>query len=442
MVVGWVALAAAASVGSAWEVKEPARGGCPRVYIYDLPEFWDYEVPLARLGSAPVEEIFGPSCGAEAPNEYGTDQYNVPLIVMWRIMRSGRCPRAMRPEDADLFLVPTFPAAVRHAGSFRSACEGNRQHDHLLEKLAYLDARTAHRHFFLVGKGHNSLNECDWWREPAGLVRKFMRFAYSSAYKHSSPRLPAGTGRTGYGPLTLDDEVTAKDISEDVGKDSARFPHLVSVPYPSSIHASRRALEAGDGAAPPPPWAADVPGRHNETLAVFVGKGHEDGTFARARAPLVAECGAAADCDVLNPGLMKSGFAFCGASQGAFPYTFCLEPGGDSPYRKGFYDAMLAGCIPVIFGAYNARVAPWFVPTDGVLRLPERPYLEGNYSALGALRAVPRATVRAMQAALHAGFTKLQYAVDDVPGDAVETLLSGALAWANRREARRRQRGS
>ena len=34
--------------------------------------------------------------------------------------------------------------------------------------------------------------------------------------------------------------------------------------------------------------------------------------------------------------------------------VFCLQPSGDSPTRKSFYDAVLAGCIPVIFrGDYN-----------------------------------------------------------------------------------------
>ena len=39
--------------------------------------------------------------------------------------------------------------------------------------------------------------------------------------------------------------------------------------------------------------------------------------------------------------------------------TFCLEPGGDSPYRKGVFDALLSGCVPVLFSQQLARVAPW-----------------------------------------------------------------------------------
>ena len=29
--------------------------------------------------------------------------------------------------------------------------------------------------------------------------------------------------------------------------------------------------------------------------------------------------------------------------------VFCLQPPGDSPSRKSFYDSIMAGCIPVIF---------------------------------------------------------------------------------------------
>ena len=35
---------------------------------------------------------------------------------------------------------------------------------------------------------------------------------------------------------------------------------------------------------------------------------------------------------------------------------FCLQPPGDSPTRKSFYDAILAGCIPVLFkGRYDTK---------------------------------------------------------------------------------------
>ena len=105
----------------------------------------------------------------------------MPLIVLWRLLRSRRCPRAFNPETADLFLVPTWPG--RSKQPWHPVCS-QRANAEAMETLAHLSATTAHRHFFLVGKGHVKPNKlCDaWWRAPAGLLRRAMRFAYSSGY--------------------------------------------------------------------------------------------------------------------------------------------------------------------------------------------------------------------------------------------------------------------
>ena len=39
--------------------------------------------------------------------------------------------------------------------------------------------------------------------------------------------------------------------------------------------------------------------------------------------------------------------------------VFCLQPSGDSPTRKSFYDAILAGCIPVIFRGKSHVIYPF-----------------------------------------------------------------------------------
>ena len=38
---------------------------------------------------------------------------------------------------------------------------------------------------------------------------------------------------------------------------------------------------------------------------------------------------------------------------------FCLQPPGDSPTRKSFYDALMAGCIPVLFKGKHATKYPF-----------------------------------------------------------------------------------
>ena len=70
----------------------------------------------------------------------------------------------------------------------------------------------------------------------------------------------------------------------------------------------------------------------------------------------------------------------------------------------------------------------------GVLRLSETAYTRGDFNVVERLKAVPAVEIRRMQDALHAGARRLQYAIDDVPGDAFETLLTGARDLAVRRE--------
>merc|ERR1719482_85414 len=41
--------------------------------------------------------------------------------------------------------------------------------------------------------------------------------------------------------------------------------------------------------------------------------------------------------------------------------VFCLNPPGDTPTRKGLFDSMLAGCIPVIFDEASLSTYQWYI---------------------------------------------------------------------------------
>jgi len=70
------------------------------------------------------------------------------------------------------------------------------------------------------------------------------------------------------------------------------------------------------------------------------------------------------------------------------------------------------------------------VPKNATVRFSEHDYLAGKFSVLDELRKIPGQEVRAKQRAIAAGAFKLQYAIDDLPGDAVETMMNGALGLA------------
>ena len=164
---------------------------------------------------------------------------------------------------------------------------------------------------------------------------------------------------------------------------------------------------------------------------MYVGQQH--GKYGLAtRDKVYAECRDAANatCAVFDPRDMEHKCGFATIHRSAI---FCFEPGGDSPYRKGFYDAMLAGCIPVIFSLQNELVTPWFVPKGVAVRLSERAYGNGTFKALDVLRRIPSEEIRRRQSIIRKHGHRLQYAVDDLgeEPDAVETLFVGALGLAH-----------
>ena len=131
----------------------PARvdSDCPRVYVYDIPQLYDYEIPWKELHTANVTQIFGEPCHDGILDEFDTNQYSLALLVLWRLATSERCGAVADPHDADLFFVPTWPAA-KGLPAWDRAC--GHPANAKVKHLPYLNERTAHRHFFIVGKGH------------------------------------------------------------------------------------------------------------------------------------------------------------------------------------------------------------------------------------------------------------------------------------------------
>ena len=131
----------------------PARidSDCPRVYVYDIPQLYDYEIPWPELHKANVTQIFGAPCHDGILDEFDTNQYSLAIMILWRLATSERCGAVDDPKDADLYFVPTWPAA-KGLPAWDRAC--GHPANAKVKHLPYLNERTAHRHFFIVGKGH------------------------------------------------------------------------------------------------------------------------------------------------------------------------------------------------------------------------------------------------------------------------------------------------
>ena len=400
----------------------PARldSDCPRVYVYDIPQLYDYEIPWPELHKANVTQIFGMPCHDGILDEFDTNQYSLALLVLWRLATSARCGAVDDPKDADLFFVPTWPAA-KGLPAWDRAC--GHPANAKVKHLPYLNERTAHRHFFIVGKGHVvPKRDCKyWWLRPEGLLARASRFAYSDQYGKSHTL-------ASYGPAPFDDARAAKQLAGDrISSDQGIAPHLFSVPYPAAVHA---------WGAHSRPWEAS---EERPTLAAYVG-GDRNGTFSYLRPKIAALCDASDACETHVP---HEGHRVCGVRcvpglrRTMMRATFCLQPGGDSPYRKSVFDAALAGCIPVVFSQQLARVAPWqrgnfpehFVVLSGAA------VQRGEIDVMRYLASIPQTKIQELRRNLAGVAPMLQYSIDDsIRNDAFEALLRGALAVATERE--------
>ena len=112
--------------------------------------------------------------------------------------------------------------------------------------------------------------------------------------------------------------------------------------------------------------------------------------------------------------------------------VFCLQPWGDSATRKGYVDAILLGCIPVIFASELGwdQLTRWF-PSSLHLLVPTSVFLPGGSGVLAHLRATSAETrARYHHNVMHAR-RQLQYAMHagtPPPGDALDTALRGMVA--------------
>lgn len=112
---------------------------------------------------------------------------------------------------------------------------------------------------------------------------------------------------------------------------------------------------------------------------------------------------------------------------------FCLQPSGDSPTRKSFYDAILSGCIPVIFHIKNKSVKypfdTWLDYSRFTVQLNESDIYAGR-SLQDLMRpyTIPSVYQR-LQRALLEVLPLMQYSVPmggnatETDGDAMQYLL-------------------
>ena len=322
---------AAASAQRA-EKNIPAPTPCPKVYVYDLPPtLTDSYSPHFEMGwrdewyHTLKSKVFGSRLelrkGDEAFTKYlrHTQQYTFAYILEYRLRRSKEC-RTRDPQVADLFYVPVLTRG-KAAEKMEKACS-SASGEMVETALEHINATNACRHFFAFGKGHYNALMCKgWFSEPSKRLKPALRLAYS----HFDIRVHEDGGPVYHSRAPY-------NITQST------YPNLFSVPYPSSFH-----FKAKPPLSPEPLYPQFATNR--TVLISFIGKDNHGDTAVRQRA--VQQCRQYHQIDArlcqivdrwLPPLITEKAKA-----------VFCLEPAGDSPWRKSLADSITLGCIPVLF---------------------------------------------------------------------------------------------
>jgi xyloglucan galactosyltransferase MUR3 len=163
------------------------------------------------------------------------------------------------------------------------------------------------------------------------------------------------------------------ELFREIGKRPYMHHRWVSVPFPSDFHASDLVTR--------PLWTATVsPSRRNVLLA-FVGSERVTAAKQQAvRRAIIDVCRKmlpseqepdVSPCVTVELASHES-HAMLSMQNASLPNNLyersrlCLTPGGDFPTRKGFFDALLSGCVPVIFQPASALTQwPWHWAAGG-----------------------------------------------------------------------------
>ena len=120
--------------------------------------------------------------------------------------------------------------------------------------------------------------------------------------------------------------------------------------------------------------------------------------------------------------------------------TFCLEPAGDSPWRKSLADSITFGCIPVLFSELTDDVAPWFWKdwkARARVLVPREEFIAGRIDLKKLLQSIPPQLLKVMQTTLKEKSRRFQYSVDDDHEDGIRITLENL----HREVLDRKQRG-
>ncbi|KAL8277636.1 hypothetical protein RQP46_009909 [Phenoliferia psychrophenolica] len=208
-----------------------------------------------------------------------------------------------------------------------------------------------------------------------------------------------------------------------IGKDTVFFEQ---VPYPSIFSLPLGKTQGVESARIKSELESWLLGQDRPYLVSFAGKAPElpksgfEVPFSgfdvrRQLASTLAQYANVSTVSLILPSWETRGHTFVTLTHQVMLHArFCLQPPGDSASRKGFWESILLGCIPVVFrrGTY-AKVWPQLgIDWDEIaLVVEEKGFLEKGSDIVEIVRAVPEEEVSRRQRAVAGLAWRVQYGI-------------------------------
>lgn len=337
--------------------KTPRRNdGLLKVYVYswdtDIIDRWPKGYSHHRLS---IEEAYqlnyglGPLIDGDR-GIYRTHQYSIFTTLYSQLLSSSFITHS--PDEADIFFIPydlgmDSSTRVSDGALTSTNCPKVRQVMDLLEKSPYFHRNHGKDHFLL-----HSINQPMTW------------FANHNCTKLYELCLHC---------VKLSLDTYTADTYHFLSEQPYMTHNWYSIPFPSNYHMSssvkivawKKVLQSSYF---PTQYKLDRPHK-----VCFMGSTEVTAERqARLRKLIMQTCNDHKGCQVIPLSSHSSNVDLqaqvAKVQKAPFPIhnpyescRICLQPGGDFPTRKGFFDAMLGGCIPVTFQTIAAQTQwSWF----------------------------------------------------------------------------------
>ena len=192
----------------------------------------------------------------------------------------------------------------------------------------------------------------------------------------------------------------------DSTKKESKF---ISVPFPSGYH-------WWDGIKNLP-WESTL---ERNMTAVYLGSTQTlNPAHTKIRRAMTSQCNASVACHWLQISHNSKDASIADYLSVYKKSIFCLCPPGDDPARKAVFDAILSGCIPVIFEKatlYNQY--PWHIGEEMALdisvSIPGGLVRSGKLDFMKVLLSIPEDVIRKKQKMLAKVAPRVQYAIPPI----------------------------